>query len=184
MRCFIEVFVETDVNWFIHNDDDDNNNNDLKIRNKKFVLLILRILPTHLLLFLSLFLIYCLLIILCVLYIVTHFTSNPFQPNTFSNLTKLISLLLFVTATTTTTLMASWKKTIISPFRKACTIFNQNPRDHPKKSHSDSGNFTTPHASTSFFFFFFFFKTTHETLLFFFKSSSLTFLQLFNSLFL
>ncbi|CAK9318423.1 unnamed protein product [Citrullus colocynthis] len=33
--------------------------------------------------------------------------------------------------------MASWKKTIISPFRKACTIFNQNPRD-PKKSHSDS----------------------------------------------
>lgn len=34
--------------------------------------------------------------------------------------------------------MASWKKTIISPFRKACTIFNQNPRDH-KKSHSDSG---------------------------------------------
>ncbi|XP_022935724.1 uncharacterized protein LOC111442547 [Cucurbita moschata] len=33
--------------------------------------------------------------------------------------------------------MASWKKTITSPIRKACTIFNQHPRDS-KKSHSDS----------------------------------------------
>ncbi|KAG8658973.1 uncharacterized protein LOC110608202 [Manihot esculenta] len=28
--------------------------------------------------------------------------------------------------------MASWKKTITSPFKKACTFFNQQPRD--KKS--------------------------------------------------
>ncbi|XP_038998519.1 uncharacterized protein LOC120123763 [Hibiscus syriacus] len=28
--------------------------------------------------------------------------------------------------------MASWKKTIASPFKKACTFFNQQPRD--KKS--------------------------------------------------
>ncbi|MFQ6620879.1 hypothetical protein Gotur_003004 [Gossypium turneri] len=28
--------------------------------------------------------------------------------------------------------MASWKKTIATPFRKACTFFNQQPRD--KKS--------------------------------------------------
>ncbi|OWM67364.1 uncharacterized protein LOC116207306 [Punica granatum] len=32
--------------------------------------------------------------------------------------------------------MASWKKTIISPFRKACTFFNQQPpRDHKKSPH-------------------------------------------------
>ncbi|KAK4759343.1 hypothetical protein SAY87_022474 [Trapa incisa] len=31
--------------------------------------------------------------------------------------------------------MASWKKTITSPFRKACTFFNQQPpRDHKKAS--------------------------------------------------
>ncbi|KAJ1437076.1 hypothetical protein SESBI_03917 [Sesbania bispinosa] len=31
--------------------------------------------------------------------------------------------------------MASWKKTITSPFKKACTFFNQQPpRDHNKKS--------------------------------------------------
>ncbi|XP_004488161.1 uncharacterized protein [Cicer arietinum] len=29
--------------------------------------------------------------------------------------------------------MASWKKTITSPFKKACTFFNQQPpRDHKK----------------------------------------------------
>ncbi|XP_027339359.1 uncharacterized protein LOC113853104 [Abrus precatorius] len=29
--------------------------------------------------------------------------------------------------------MASWKKTIASPFKKACTFFNQQPpRDHKK----------------------------------------------------
>ncbi|KAH7513574.1 uncharacterized protein LOC107433374 [Ziziphus jujuba] len=33
--------------------------------------------------------------------------------------------------------MASWKKTITSPFRKACTFFNQQPRDH-KKSQQDN----------------------------------------------
>jgi len=32
--------------------------------------------------------------------------------------------------------MASWKKTIATPFKKACTFFNQQPpRDH-KKSHT------------------------------------------------
>ncbi|RDY11299.1 hypothetical protein CR513_04061 [Mucuna pruriens] len=31
--------------------------------------------------------------------------------------------------------MASWKKTIATPFKKACTFFNQQPpRDHSKKS--------------------------------------------------
>ncbi|PON64830.1 SsrA-binding protein [Parasponia andersonii] len=30
--------------------------------------------------------------------------------------------------------MASWKKTITSPFKKACTFFNQQPRDPNKKS--------------------------------------------------
>ncbi|KAK4749573.1 hypothetical protein SAY87_027022 [Trapa incisa] len=36
--------------------------------------------------------------------------------------------------------MASWKKTITTPFRKACTFFNQQPPrdDHNrKKSHDD-----------------------------------------------
>ncbi|XP_054807142.1 uncharacterized protein LOC129309554 isoform X2 [Prosopis cineraria] len=33
--------------------------------------------------------------------------------------------------------MASWKKTITTPFKKACTFFNhQPPREHPKKSQS------------------------------------------------
>ncbi|KAK8622526.1 hypothetical protein V6N13_117436 [Hibiscus sabdariffa] len=32
--------------------------------------------------------------------------------------------------------MASWKKTIASPFKKACTFFNQQPRD--KKSHTEN----------------------------------------------
>ncbi|KAH1120589.1 hypothetical protein J1N35_003749 [Gossypium stocksii] len=31
--------------------------------------------------------------------------------------------------------MASWKKTIATPFRKACTFFNQQPRD--KKSQTE-----------------------------------------------
>ncbi|KAL5537365.1 hypothetical protein UlMin_045411 [Ulmus minor] len=35
--------------------------------------------------------------------------------------------------------MASWKKTIASPFKKACTFFNQQPRDHPNKK-SQQGN--------------------------------------------
>ncbi|KAG4946665.1 hypothetical protein AAZX31_15G175300 [Glycine max] len=31
--------------------------------------------------------------------------------------------------------MASWKKTIATPFKKACTFFNQQPpRDHKNKS--------------------------------------------------
>ncbi|KDP28024.1 hypothetical protein JCGZ_19104 [Jatropha curcas] len=34
--------------------------------------------------------------------------------------------------------MASWKKTIASPFKKACTFFNQQPRD--KKSQPEPGN--------------------------------------------
>ncbi|KAE8077162.1 hypothetical protein FH972_015752 [Carpinus fangiana] len=29
--------------------------------------------------------------------------------------------------------MTSWKKTITTPFRKACTFFNQQPRDPQKK---------------------------------------------------
>jgi hypothetical protein len=32
-----------------------------------------------------------------------------------------------------TSSMASWKKTITTPFRKACTFFNQQPRDPQKK---------------------------------------------------
>ncbi|XP_030475884.1 uncharacterized protein LOC115693050 [Syzygium oleosum] len=32
--------------------------------------------------------------------------------------------------------MASWKKTITSPFRKACTFFNQSP-SRDKKSHQE-----------------------------------------------
>ncbi|KAG2726646.1 hypothetical protein I3843_01G119400 [Carya illinoinensis] len=28
--------------------------------------------------------------------------------------------------------MASWKKTITTPFKKACTFFNQQPRDQKK----------------------------------------------------
>ncbi|KAK4767658.1 hypothetical protein SAY86_015408 [Trapa natans] len=31
--------------------------------------------------------------------------------------------------------MASWKKTITSPFRKACTFFNQQPLREQRKSH-------------------------------------------------
>ncbi|KAF2310363.1 hypothetical protein GH714_008011 [Hevea brasiliensis] len=34
--------------------------------------------------------------------------------------------------------MASWKKTITSPFKKACTFFNQQPRD--KKSQPGNEN--------------------------------------------
>ncbi|XVE65449.1 hypothetical protein DITRI_Ditri08aG0000500 [Diplodiscus trichospermus] len=34
--------------------------------------------------------------------------------------------------------MASWKKTITSPFKKACTFFNQQPRD--KKSQREHEN--------------------------------------------
>ncbi|TKY72946.1 hypothetical protein E2542_SST01693 [Spatholobus suberectus] len=30
--------------------------------------------------------------------------------------------------------MASWKKTIATPFKKACTFFNQQPPRDPKKS--------------------------------------------------
>ena len=30
--------------------------------------------------------------------------------------------------------MASWKKTIASPFKKACTFFNQQPPREHKKS--------------------------------------------------
>ncbi|KAF7837618.1 uncharacterized protein G2W53_006100 [Senna tora] len=38
--------------------------------------------------------------------------------------------------------MASWKKTITSPFKKACTFFNQqSPRDHHhKKSQAEQEN--------------------------------------------
>ncbi|WCJ41906.1 hypothetical protein M5689_022743 [Euphorbia peplus] len=43
--------------------------------------------------------------------------------------------------------MASWKKTITSPFKKACTFFNNQPpaRDHNnKKSHMQTaGNIET-----------------------------------------
>ncbi|XP_020228284.1 uncharacterized protein LOC109809395 isoform X2 [Cajanus cajan] len=36
--------------------------------------------------------------------------------------------------------MASWKKTIATPFKKACTFFNQQPpRDH-KKSQTEQEN--------------------------------------------
>ncbi|KAK9287962.1 hypothetical protein L1049_016407 [Liquidambar formosana] len=35
--------------------------------------------------------------------------------------------------------MASWVRTITSPFRKACTFFNHQPRDH-KKSQSGHEN--------------------------------------------
>ncbi|KAK4773128.1 hypothetical protein SAY87_028147 [Trapa incisa] len=31
--------------------------------------------------------------------------------------------------------MASWKKTITSPFKKACTFFNQQPQREHMKSH-------------------------------------------------
>ncbi|XP_065867591.1 uncharacterized protein [Euphorbia lathyris] len=37
--------------------------------------------------------------------------------------------------------MASWKKTIASPFKKACTFFNQQqPRDGSTKKSLQSGN--------------------------------------------
>ncbi|XP_061361763.1 uncharacterized protein LOC133305530 [Gastrolobium bilobum] len=37
--------------------------------------------------------------------------------------------------------MASWKKTITTPFKKACTFFNQQPtRDHIKKSQTEQEN--------------------------------------------
>jgi len=38
------------------------------------------------------------------------------------------------TCISTTTTMASWKKTIATPFKKACTFFNQQPPRDPKKS--------------------------------------------------
>ncbi|KAF8017658.1 hypothetical protein BT93_H2760, partial [Corymbia citriodora subsp. variegata] len=38
--------------------------------------------------------------------------------------------------TSETPKMASWKKTITSPFRKACTFFNQSP-SRDKKSHQE-----------------------------------------------
>ncbi|CBI26032.3 hypothetical protein AAG906_027544 [Vitis piasezkii] len=37
--------------------------------------------------------------------------------------------------------MASWVKTITSPFRKACTFFNQQPRDKKsQKVHENPGS--------------------------------------------
>ncbi|XP_047177705.1 uncharacterized protein LOC124844747 [Vigna umbellata] len=33
--------------------------------------------------------------------------------------------------------MASWKKTIATPFKKACTFFNQQPPRDPKKSQTE-----------------------------------------------
>ncbi|XP_020228283.1 uncharacterized protein LOC109809395 isoform X1 [Cajanus cajan] len=37
--------------------------------------------------------------------------------------------------------MASWKKTIATPFKKACTFFNQQPpRDHKKSQTAEQEN--------------------------------------------
>ncbi|XP_061338160.1 uncharacterized protein LOC133285028 isoform X2 [Gastrolobium bilobum] len=36
--------------------------------------------------------------------------------------------------------MASWKKTITSPFKKACTFFNQQPPRDDKKSQTEQEN--------------------------------------------
>lgn len=44
--------------------------------------------------------------------------------------------------------MASWKKTITSPFRKACTFLNQQPRD--KKSRPLPGIFIHPSSLSSY----------------------------------
>ncbi|XP_030975169.1 uncharacterized protein LOC126688777 [Quercus robur] len=36
--------------------------------------------------------------------------------------------------------MTSWKKTITTPFKKACTFFNQQPSRDPKKSQPGQEN--------------------------------------------
>ncbi|EXB80273.1 hypothetical protein L484_025129 [Morus notabilis] len=36
--------------------------------------------------------------------------------------------------------MTTWKKTIASPFKKACTFFNQQPREPNKKSQQGNGS--------------------------------------------